>query len=245
MEEEDSNVWEFNNIFKSHESRISFIIDVLDAFENFPSDTRLNCDDYYSIFSTICNNLPYQFIVFVCECVDPSISSGTLLSHRIAFGNFLLALPCCILFSQFTHYLLTLFKNADKLRSGIISRSTFLTILKATYSNFFEMVKIEKSNNGKANQEEEDEEDDYDEPEYERVPTIDPKRIPDESMVNEVQRATKDLDELSIQTLFFVMWQKESTLIRCKSRIKIDPSVQSQKEEEEEDFLDDSTEEGN
>ncbi|OHT09253.1 hypothetical protein TRFO_21901 [Tritrichomonas foetus] len=234
MEEDAPVRWEFTDIFKSNDTRIACVIDVLEAFENFPPDTRLNCDDYYSLLSTICDNIPYQFIVFVCECVDPSISSGTLMSHRIAFGNFLLAFPCCILFPQFIQKLLTLFKTADRLRVGVISRSNFISILKETFSSFLQTVTLATKN--KVKEEEEEEEEDDDEPRQEQITSIDPRRLPDFSMIHEVQRATTNLDELSVQTLLFVMWQKDPTLLRCKTRIKPENLAIMQQAEREQHY---------
>lgn len=216
MEAQNLITWEFANVFKSFQSKISFVIDILDVFENFPPDTRLNCDDYYSIFSVMCENIPYQFIVFVCECVDPSISSGTLLAHKVAFGNFLLALPCCILFPQFMHKLLTLFKASDKLRSGIISRSLFLSILNDTFAEFVNTTDEQESDD----ENEEDENNSEKETKVQHTTTLDPQNLPDFSMIDEVQRATSGLDEASVQTLLFIMWQKDPTLLMCKSRIR-------------------------
>ena len=219
MGEEVDNAWKFEDIFASNESRVSFIVQTLLTFEEFPPDTRLNCDDYYSIMSVISHDIPYSFVAFVCECVDPSIASGTLLSHRIAFGNFLLCLPCCILFPQFMHRYLTLFKTSDKLRKGIISRSLFLSLLKETFMAFLTMKQKDKK--------EEEEEDDYSseeetrEPELtEYEPTIDPMRLPARELLAEVTKATASLDESSVQTLLFVMWQKEPQLLDCKARVR-------------------------
>lgn len=227
-EEEDYTIsWEFTNIFKSNDSRIVCVIDILEAFENFPPDTRLNCDDYYSLISVFCENVPYPFIVFVCECVDPSITSGTLLSHRIAFGNFLLAFPCCILFPQFVHKFLTLFKTYDKQKIGVISRSLFLNILQTTFQSFIRpKAEIDKEKEDAIDEEDEDENENVDvalshkRKKKIQITTIDPLKLPDFSMVDEVRDATASLDEASVQTLFFVMWQKDPTLLHCKSRIK-------------------------
>lgn len=243
MEEEESLIsWEFTNIFKSNDSRIVCVMDVLEAFENFPPDTRLNCDDYYSLLSVFCENIPYPFIVFVCECVDPSISSGTLLSHRIAFGNFLLAFPCCILFPQFTHKFLTLFKTCDKLKTGIILRPLFLNILQETLQSFIKpKSEIDKEVEEEHEEEESINESGFGQPKNKKpITTIDPLKLPDFSIFDEVKRATIGLDEASVQTLFFIMWQKDPTLLHCKSRIKPEdyinirnpPKVTKQSEEQ-------------
>ena len=222
MEEEENLIsWEFTDIFKSNDSRIVCVIDILEAFENFPPDTRLNCDDYYSLLSVFCENIPYPFIVFVCECVDPSISSGTLLSHRIAFGSFLLAFPCCILFPQFVHKFLTLFKTFDKQKAGVISRSLFLNILQDSFKSFIKpKSEMDDDLENEGGDEIEEDVENEKKKKKDQFTTIDPLKLPDFSMVDEIKRATVGLDEASVQTLFFVMWQKDPTLLHCKSRIK-------------------------
>ena len=108
---------------------VDFSRDLLDAFSSFPSNTALNCDEYYSILSLICSDIPYSFIVFVCECADPTISSGRLLSHRVEVGNFLLVLPCCVIYPRFHHQFLAEFKTNDTTKSGYINRDLMLRIM--------------------------------------------------------------------------------------------------------------------
>lgn len=209
--------WTFPTVFQSLETKIKFTRDILAAFEQFPSETRLNCDDFYSIISLVCADVPYNFIVFVCECVDPSISSGTIMSHRIPFGNFLLAFPCCIIYPYFLHELLTLFKTADTLRRGVISKDRFLDILHQIYARFFPPPPDPKDKSGNP-------------PPPPQARLIEDsngneKRYPMPDIVDEFERATEELGKSSVQTLLFVMWQKDSLLIQCKDRANI-PEVQ-------------------
>ncbi|EAY01963.1 hypothetical protein TVAG_431040 [Trichomonas vaginalis G3] len=209
--------WTFPMIFKSIETKIKFTHDILRAFEQFPSETKLNCDDFYSIISLVCADVPYNFIVFVCECVDPSISSGTIMSHRIPFGNFLLAFPCCIIYPYFLHELLTLFKTEDTLRRGIINRDRFLDILNQIYTRFFPPAPDPKDKSGKP-------------PEAPQCKLVEEsngneKRYPMPDIVDEFEKATEELGKSSVQTLLFVMWQKDIILLQCKERLGI-PDVQ-------------------
>jgi len=199
----NANEWTFPVIFKDIDTKMNFVRYILECFQDFPSETKLNCDDYSSIMSLICPDFPYSFIVFVLECVDPSISSGRLLTHRVAFGNFLLALPCCILYPFFMHEVLTLYKGIDILRNGIITRDKFLLLLNQVLKRFIHHV------------EEEDEED-------EKVESLvcevngHEKRYPNPSLYEDYFEATIDLEKSSIQTLFFVMWQTNDLLLKCK-----------------------------
>lgn len=223
MEEEDvndfnSNLWSFPDIFRSDESRNSFITQALLAFESFPPDTRLNCNDFYSILSFLSRDLPYNFVAFVCECVDPCISSGTLHAHRMPFGNFLMAFPICLLFPQFMHRFLTLFKTSDRFRDGVINRNVFLTLLRDTFRSF---LSDERKDQKQFTDEEESSEDsDLTEDSLEIYkPAIDTNRLPSFEIINEVRRATVNLEDCSVQTLMFVMWQKEPRLLECKQNI--------------------------
>jgi hypothetical protein len=213
--------WEFPDIFLSDESRMTFIVECLMAFEEFPPETKLNCEDYYSILSVLVQGLPFKFVLFVCECVDPSITTGTRNSHRIAFGNFLMALPCCVFFPQFMHRHLIYFKKADKVRTGLLPRNRFLNILKRTFQSFLEVAPEPKK---EEEEEEEDQFDDFESEEEEDIfkgeLTIDKRRMPAFELLGELRRATEGLAESSVQTLMFVMWQKESVLMGCKSAVQ-------------------------
>ena len=212
-EEKDGFDWTFPVVFESLETKIKFTHDILNAFEMFPSETRLNCDDYYSLISLVCSSVPYNFIVFVCECVDPSISSGTIMSHRIPFGNFLLAFPCCIIFPYFMHELLTYFKTADIMRQGIISRDKFVEILHTIYQPF---LQTQKDRKGKSNAP-------LQQPEKRIVENSNgyEKRYPETTIIEEFETATEDLGKSSVQTLLFVMWQKDLILLQCKDRMTV------------------------
>ena len=212
-QENDCMSWTFPVLFQSLESKVKFSQDLLNAFEQFPSETCLNCDDFYSLISLVCSDVPYNFIVFVCECVDPSISSGTIMSHRIPFGNFLLALPCCIIFPYFMHELLTLFKTADTLRKGVIKRDKFVEILHQIFERFLPPQRNPK--------------DKSDTPlplplckEVEMSNGYE-KRYPRATIVEEFENATEDLGMSSVQTLLFVMWQKNLILMQCKDRTTV------------------------
>jgi hypothetical protein len=211
--------WAFPAIFESDESRRRFVVQVLIAFKEFPPDTKLNYSDFYGIFSLLIRDLPYNFIAFVCECVDPSISSGTLMAHRMAFGNFLLALPCCVLFPQFMHEFLTRFKNVDRHRRGVIARSRCAVVLRKTFQKF---VEREKPSAEDAEEEDEDdsEEEDASRPMFSDCKVlIDPKRLPTFDLIAELSKATVGLEDSSVQTLLFVMWQKDPTLLACKAEV--------------------------
>ena len=214
MEENKETMnWDFATIFQTLDTKTRFVRDILNAFEQFPADTKLSCDDYYSLFSLVCSDIPYNFIVFVCECVDPSISSGTIMSYRIPFGNFLLAFPCCIIFPHFMHELLTLFKTADTLRKGVINRDKFLEILQEIFSRFLPPKRDPKDKSGAP----------LPPPECKEVEIVNgyEKRYPRPSIVDDFEQATDDLAKSSVQTLLFVMWQKNIILLQCKERTNI------------------------
>ena len=228
MEEEDFetdfnwNLWKFADIFENDTSRETFLTRALLAFSKFPPDTRLNCNDFYSILSFLSRDLPYNFVAFVCECIDPTISTGTLLGHRMAFGNFLMALPPCVLFPQFMHRFLTMFKTSDRFRDGVINRKVFLDLLNQTFHSFLS----DKRKDSRCGEEEEEEdssddttssEDSFDVYEL----TIEPQRLPSRDIIREVRRATVQLEDCSVQTLLFVMWQKEPALLKCKEQVAI------------------------
>lgn len=226
--------WSFPDIFASHDSRLAFVVDILRVFKDFPPDTKLNCEDYCSILSFVVTDLPFNFVIFVCECVDPSITSGTMMAHRMEFGNFLLALPCCVLFPQFMHRFLALFKTADRLRRGIISRSLCLSTLREAFQTFIKPPKKEP----KAEQEDEDdesEEDEKDETFENCQTTIDPQRLPTFDLIRELRRATEGLEESSVKTLLFVMWQKDPTLVQCRRTMLIAEGTPLEEPKEEED----------
>lgn len=216
--------WTFHQLFSDIDTKLKFVQDVLNAFEEFPSETRLNCDDFYSILSLVCSEIPYSFVAFVCECVDPSISSKTILSHRIHFGNFLLAFPCCIIYPYFMHELLTLFKTTDIHRKGIIKRDNFLIILSQIYSRFVPQPKDPKDKSDSPPPP----------PEEELVGKINgfEKRYPDPHIVEDYFEATMDFNNSSVQTLLFVMWQKDEILLNCKDRISQD-QMQAMKMDDE------------
>jgi hypothetical protein len=223
MEEPSHEIsWVFTDIFASNESRIAFVTQSLVGFKNFPPDTKLNPEELNAVLSLMVKHVPYSFVVFVYECVDPSITSNNL-THRIAFGNFLLALPVSVLFPQFIHLFLSLFKTCDRLRKGVIRRSVFLEILRETFKSFISSEKSQSS--------EEEEDDDEEEGVEHKINfencqlTIDRSHLPSYDLVQEVQRATKGLEECSVQTLLFIMWQKDATLLSCKSTRH--PSVNS------------------
>ena len=212
-ENDDLMNWTFPTVFQSLESKVKFTHDILNAFEQFPSETKLNCDDFYSLMSLVCADVPYNFIVFVCECVDPSISSGTIMAHRIPFGNFLLALPCCIIYPYFMHELLTYFKTADTQRRGIINRDKFVEILHTIFQPFLPPQRDPKDKSDKP----------LPPPERQEVETSNgyEKRYPKTSIVMEFEQATEDLGKSSVQTLLFVMWQKDLILLQCKDRTSV------------------------
>ena len=228
MEDSEIVPWNFQHIFLDIEAKTNFIADVLSSFEQFPPELKLNCDDLFSLFSLVCENVPYNFIVFICECVDPSISSGTLNSHRIAFGNFLLALPCCILYPVYIHQILTLFKATDSLKMGLISKNSFLSIIRGAYTTVGGKG-LEKYIDEMNQQKEYEEKHKYDQdfyvrPDPSQVPiTVENDDIkvdlPEMKILDEVEEATDELEQASIQTLFFVLWQKNQYLLQCKSMI--------------------------
>jgi hypothetical protein len=114
----------------------------------------------------VITDLPFNFVSFVCECVDPSISSVTMMAHWMEFGNFLLTLPCCVLFPQFMHRFLALFKTADRLRRGIISPTLCLSTLRETVQTFIEQQKKDPKT-----EEEDDDDDDEKEEAFEHCKT--------------------------------------------------------------------------
>jgi hypothetical protein len=212
--------WEFPDIFLSDNSRMNFVLQCLMAFEGFPPETKLNCNDYYSILSVLVQGLPFRFVLFVCECIDPSITTGTRNAHRISFGNFLMALPCCIFFPQFMHRHLILYKRADKVRSGLLPRNRFLGVVRRTFQSFLEVVPNTKEEDEPAEDEDIDFESEEEEDIFRGKLTIDDKRIPTFELLNELRRATEGLAESSVQTLMFVMWQKDPTLLECKTTVQ-------------------------
>jgi hypothetical protein len=224
---EQEYAWSFVDIFTSGESRRLFVTQCLLGFKDFPPDTKLNAHELNAVMSLMIKNLPFSFVVFVYECVDPTITSANL-THRVAFGNFLLALPAVILFPQFVHVFLALFKTSDRLRRGVIRRSTFLATLHEAFENF---ISVEKTKAKAAEEEEDGDKDDSDDDLEEEVAErkvefdkcelkIDRSLLPTYDLVHEVQRATKGLEECSVQTLLFIMWQKNPDLIECKSAVQ-------------------------
>lgn len=202
--------WDFGSIFSNLDAKIRFTHDILNAFEAFPAEARLNCDDFFSLLSLVCNGIPYNFVVFVCECADPSISSKTILFHRIQFGNFLLALPVCIIYPYFMYELLTLFKTTDTLKTGIISKEKFLILINHIFERFLPAPVNPKDRSGKPPPEPADQ--------LLKEFNGNERRYPSPDLVKHYEEATKELSNSSVLTLLFVIWQKDDILLVCKDR---------------------------
>jgi hypothetical protein len=149
----------------------------------------------------VITDLPFNFVSLVCECVDPSISSMTMMAHRLEFGNFLLALPCCILFPQFIHRFLAVFKTADRLRRGIISRTLCLSTLRETFQTFIEQQKKDPKIEEEEDDDDDDENDEKEEAFEDCKTTIQAERLPTFDLIREMRRATDGLEQSSVKTL--------------------------------------------